>query len=269
MAQLDHKRTRSIPQIRLEQPLPALPLLPPSISPITPQISIEIPDPVPYEPYRDETGDDGLPEEEMVGLRIGRLARRPISHLTLSPLSPSPQTPYLDSPSQRSLFRDSPASNPSISVSPAETLAEQSKPEPPEYEPMYDYLRSRPTVHAFTSPNSNTFLSPTSAPQSPVDYTPYRDSAEHPFIITLSPLSPTSGREQQPPPSYEELYLQHPCPHRQGELAALVRQMDSEYSVSEEICKFMLGMCMLALCIVGVGLAFNWGRGWGPPGGGY
>lgn len=66
------------------------------------------------------------------------------------------------------------------------------------------------------------------------------------------------------PPSYEELYLQHPCPRAQTELAQLVRDMDAEGGTAEEVCKFMVGMLMLAICVVGVGFSFNWGKGWGP-----
>jgi len=147
---------------------------------------------------------------------------------------------------------------------------EQSK--PPEYEPMYDYLRSsRRPVHAFTSPNSNTFLSPTSRPDSPVDFgnvdfRPYHDAVDHPFVITLSPLSPHSHPRpgEECPPSYEELYLQHPSQRRQDELHDLVRQMDMEGNRAEDICKFVVGMIALALVVVGFGFAFNWGKGWGP-----
>ena len=243
-----HQRSRSIQQIRLEQRLPPLPQLPVSISPITPQIRIQIPDQTVYAPYHDKSDEeDGLPEDEMVGLREGGRRR------TMN-LAPSPQTPYRDSPS--------PAA-PAIEVSPAASIEANSK--PPEYEPMYDYLRTRRTP--YTSPNSNAFLSPTSAPQSPVDYMPYRDWIDRPYIITLSPLSPmTRPSPSEPaPPSYEELYRQYSCPQRQGELADLVRQMDSATEWAEEICKFVAGMVILSLCVVGVGLAFNWGRGWGPP----
>jgi len=217
----------------------------------------------------------------------------------LSPVSPgrspsSPGRPYRDylsptSPISRSgisisisrpqspSITSSNASQISISVSSTRTTSpvsdEQSK--PPDYTPMYDYLRSsRRPVHAFTSPNSNAFLSPTSRPESPVefgnvDFRSYHDNVDHPFVITLSPLSPHSRPPQNPGdeclPSYEELYLQHPSPRRQDELYELVRQMDTAGDRAEEICKFVVGMVLLTLTVVGVGLAFNWGKGWGPP----
>lgn len=247
MPRRQHQRSRSIPQIRLEQQLPPIPHLPVSLSPLTPQIHIQIPGAVIYAPYHDETdSEDELSEDETVGMRED--AQRQHSHL---------------SPIFRTSYGGSAASTaPSIELSPA--VSEETN-TPPAYEPMYDYLRSRP--NPFTSPNSNAFLSPTSRPHSPVDFMPYRDSVDHPFIITLSPLSPMSRPPpgEPAPPSYEELYLQHQCPHRQGELAELVRQMDSEGEWADEICKFVFGMVMLSLCIVAVGLAFNWGKGWGPP----
>lgn len=279
----NHQRDRSVPQIRLEQPLPPLPLLPPSGSPVTARIRIQIPDQLQYEPYHDEEsdGEEHSASEEVERSQNKRRVKKPYSDNHLSPISPSlaPLSPtresYRDhlspiSPTRISISISHPQS-PSSQISPRSTSpAPEDQSNPPEYAPMYDYLRSLPRpIHAFTSPNSNTFLSPTSLPQSPTDFMPYRDSIEHPFIITLSPLSPrqpNNGEGEEGPPSYEELYLQHPCPHRQGELQELVRQMDAEGHWAEEICKFVIGMVMLSLCVVGVGLAFNWGKGWGPPG---
>lgn len=235
-------------------------------------------------------GEVGRSRDEMRGER-----NRPENHLSpiarnRSSVSPSTetQTPYRDhlspiSPSSRSGISisisrpqspsvvSSNTSQISVGVSPRTIVPpapqdESSK--PPEYEPMYDYLRSHPRpINPFTSPNSNTFLSPTSHPQSPVDYTPYSDE---PFVINLSPLSPHTQSPnphlgEAAPPSYEELYLQHPTPRRQDELLELVRQMDSEGNRAEDICKFVIGMVILALSVVGVGLALNWGKGWGPP----
>jgi hypothetical protein len=256
-----HPRQKPVPQIRLAQPLPPLPpVLPQSISPTSPRIRIAIPEQPLHERYRDSSPEENeLPEVRMEGLRDGRRRPTPSQRVTLL----SPLTPL------RSPFRDMPSpTTPVIEISPAADLEsreeEEAPSKPPDYEPMYDYLRSRP-INPFTSPNSNTFLSPTSRPQSPVDYMPYSDDVDHPFIITLSPLSPLSRPGEQAPPSYEELYMQHPCPQRQEELAELVRMMDGEGGRAEEICKFVIGMVMLTLCVVGVGLAFNWGRGWGPP----
>lgn len=300
----NHHRERSIPQIRLEQPLPPLPLLPLPISPNTPTIRIQVPDQLSYEPYHDEESDEegASASEEIGGRQDGRGRRKqPYADNHLSPITPSQassptggsHTPYRDhlspkSPTSRTAFsfsisRPQSPSNASATTSQISprtvnpTSAQEHQEEqckPPEYEPMYDYLRSRPRpIHAFTSPNSNTFLSPTSGPQSPTDFMPYRDDVDHPFIITLSPLSPQhlphaqnqDGEGEEGLPSYEELYLQHQCPHRQDELQQLVRQMDAEGNMAEEICKFVVGMIMLGLCVVGVGLAFNWGRGWDPP----
>jgi hypothetical protein len=250
-----------------------------------------------YEFYRDEESGQEESESEEAGESQDRrgISNKPYSDNHLSPIAPrSPLGPSREfhtshrdhlsptSPSSRSGIPisvsrpqsisvvSSNVSQISIEVSPKTTTPparqdESSK--PPEYEPMYDYLRSHPQmINPFASPNSNGFLSPTSHAQSPVDITPYRDE---PFIITLSPLSPHSRPQHQNHgeaglPSYEELYLQHPTVPRQNELLELVRQMDSEGNRAEDVCKFVLGMILLALTVVGVGLAFNWGKGWGP-----
>lgn len=289
----EDQRERSVPQIRLEQPLPEVPL---PISPITPRIRIQIPDQLPYEPYRDEESEEESSGSGEVGQANGKILRGVREQYSDNHLSPivssrdprrqlvelhttyreqlSPSSPVSRSGISISISRPqspsivpSNASQVSVHVSPrtiTPPVQQNNQTKPPEYEPMYDYLRSLPRpIHFFTSPNSNTFLSPTSRPESPVDYDPYHDE---PFIITLSPLSPSSrpNRQEVAPPSYEELYLQHSSPRRQDELHDLVRQMDSEGSWAEEICKFIVGMIMLALCVVGVGLAFNWGKGGGP-----
>lgn len=142
---------------------------------------------------------------------------------------------------------------------------------PPDYEPMHDYLRALATnppqrSARYYSPNSNTFLSPTSRPQTPRLYMPYTDSPTadgsenngRRGIITLSPLSADTPSA---PPSYEELYLQHPCPRQQSRLLELVRELeDSESNVAEEVCKFVLGLLFLVLLVLVIGLIFNWGR---------
>ena len=146
---------------------------------------------------------------------------------------------------------------------------------PPEYEPRHDYLLAlalhrQERSSRYYSPTSNTFLSPSSHPQTPVLYTPciaYRDALTSPtgeraFFVTLSPLSP-SGAESEPlnPPSYEELYLQHPCPDQQSRLMELVRQMDgTEMDVAEEVFKFVMGLIFVLTSVIVIGVIFNWGR---------
>ncbi|KAH8600628.1 hypothetical protein B0O99DRAFT_286133 [Bisporella sp. PMI_857] len=285
------ERERDVPQIRLEQPLQQPPLLPLPVSPVVvvaPRIRIQIPDEVQWEAYHDDPSEDeGLEGEGMV-LQEGRRMQRRVHPQPNGLLSPITPRSAVRSPSRlRELYSDNPSSpsagsspgTPTISISQCPSLTSSANssrrssampseaaesPKPPEYEPMYDYLRSRPPIHIFASPNSNAFLSPTSRGQSPTAFTPYTDE-ERPFVITLSPLSP-HGQAQNPgepaPPSYEELFLQYSCPQRQGELQQMVRRMDNEGEWAEEICKFICGMVILALTIVGAGFAFNWGRGW-------
>ena len=289
-----HRRERSIPQIRLERPLPALPLLPTPVSPIAPRIRIQIPEE--WEPYQDEPSEDeaGI-EEGMIDIRDAgrRIQRRvePQPNGLLSPVTPrssvrSPSRrrapefqPYRDEPRDMSLSPNTPtigisqcpslassnssrrSSGSTQAVSPTDSEGEANK--PPEYEPMYDYLRSRPPpIHFRTSPNSNTFLSPTSHPQSPVEYVSFTDE-ERPFIITLSPLSPHT-RGEPLPPSYEELFQQYRCPQQRDELQDMVQEMNTRGERAEDVGKFLIGMLILALTVVGVGTAFNWGKpgGW-------
>ena len=281
----NHDRRQSIPQIRLEQPLPALPPLPMPVSPVAPRVRIQIPEE--WEPYQDEPPEG---EEGMIGIREGgrRIQRRviPQPNGLLSPITPrssvrSPSRmraaqesqPYRDDPRDMSLSPNTPtigisqcpslASSNSSRRSSASTQlvspAESEPNKPPEYEPMYDYLRSRPPPINFrTSPNSNTFLSPTSHPQSPVDFFTYTDE-ERPFIITLSPLSPHT-RGEPLPPSYEELFLQYRCPQQRGELQDMVQTMNNRGEWAEDLCKFLIGMLILAVTVVGVGTAFSWGK---------
>ena len=204
------------------------------LSPITPKSSVRTPSRMQAsesQPYRDDPRD-----------------------MSLSPNTPTIGISQCPSLASSNSSRRSSAST--QIVSPAE--AESSK--PPEYEPMYDYLRSRPPPTNFrTSPNSNTFLSPASHPQSPVDFVAYTDE-ERPFIITLSPLSPHT-RGEPLPPSYEELFLQYRCPQQRGELQDMVQTMNSRGEWVEDMCKVLIGMLILAITVVGAGTAFNWGRG--------
>lgn len=178
-------------------------------------------------------------------------------------LSPSPATRQ-----SRTALKDSNKSSPSDSNRMGH---EQGQSQPPDYQPTYDYLRSlalhqqtRSARH--TSPTSNTFLSPSSRTHNPSLYMPYSDSAtsddRHLSIITLSPLSPTGIRPSSPgePPSYEELYLQHPCPNQQTRLLELVRELDNESNIAEEVCKFLMGLGFIILTVLVIGLIFNWGR---------
>lgn len=142
---------------------------------------------------------------------------------------------------------------------------------------MHDYLRAfalhrqQHRTPGYVSPTSNTFLSPSSHPHTSnlyMTYMPYHDSPSAPrgqrrTIITLSPLSPTSSDQAAAaePPSYEELYLQHPCPMQQSRLLELVRQLEEDdSSLAEEVCKFMMGLTFVVLIIVIIGVIFNWGR---------
>lgn len=191
-----------------------------------------------------------------------------------SPLSAYTDDSFLtpDSPRHHSriTLKDSNEGSPLDEGQTEQGQGERTQPPPPDYEPMHDYLLAlalhRPERSPrYYSPTSNTFLSPSSRPQTPALYMPYRDSPtadpndrSRPAIITLSPLSPSTPTA---PPSYEELYLQHPCPVQQSRLLELVRQLEaSDTNIAEEICKFVIGFVFIVLTVVIIGMVFNWGR---------
>ncbi|KAJ8058921.1 hypothetical protein OCU04_011906 [Sclerotinia nivalis] len=117
--------------------------------------------------------------------------------------------------------------------------------EPPEYEPMHDYLASRvrrlsqmwpPEYESSLQDHTNDI---------PLQYQePYRDD---PFIITID-------SNQPPPPSYEALYIQ-----RQAELEML-NDEDLDIGHAEDVCKWLVSMILITLTIIAVGFAFNWGH---------
>jgi hypothetical protein len=221
----------SIPQIRLQQPLPPLPRM---------QIQIPYQSNSPLSAYTDDS--------------------------FLTPNSPQQHS--------RITLKDTNEGSPTEASQADQPQVNRIRPAPPDYEPMHDYLRAL-ALHRqerplrYYSPTSNTFLSPASRLQSPSLYMPYSDSPTSPdgqqrAIITLSPLSPTGDSNQHTPsdpPSYEELYLQHPCPIQQSRLLELVRQLEeTESSLAEEVCKFAIGLVFVVLIVLIVGIVFNWGR---------
>lgn len=118
--------------------------------------------------------------------------------------------------------------------------------EPPEYEPMHDYLASR--VHRLSEvrPPDYELSLQDHTHDIPLQYQePYRDD---PFIITIDPNQP-------PPPSYEALYVQ-----TQMELERLDDEIDPDIGHAEDVCKWMVSMVLITLTIVAVGFAFNWGH---------
>ena len=218
----------SIPQIRLQQPLPPLPRM---------RIQIPYQNDSPLSAYTDDT--------------------------FLTPNSPKQRS--------RIVLKDSNEGSP-IDGSQAECQqGSRTQPAPPDYKPIHDYLRTlvltrQERSSRYYSPTSNTFLSPSSRPLSPSIYMPYSDSPsdQRRAIITLSPLSPTGNNNRQTPtdpPSYEELYLQHPCPIQQSRLLELVRQLEeSESNLAEDVCKFVVGLVFVVITVLIVGMVFNWGR---------
>jgi len=117
---------------------------------------------------------------------------------------------------------------------------------PPGYEPMYDYLRShqqRPT------PQPAYHDCQTLPHQLP---TPYRDE---PFVVTI-----TDHDAAPPPPSYSEIYS---ADENGVEMRSLLQRCEADGAQAEqteEICKWVVAMLLVALTIAGVGTAFHWGQ---------
>ncbi|CAG8975266.1 hypothetical protein HYALB_00007967 [Hymenoscyphus albidus] len=122
--------------------------------------------------------------------------------------------------------------------------------DPPEYQPMYDYLRSKQVTSAHppaygTSPSSSFLPMVTEAPPSLEE--PYRDES---FVITID--------SSPPPPSYHEIYRQHEI-----DMDNMQRALDSESDPAEQtedIYKWIVAMLLIVLTVSCVGTAFNWGR---------
>ncbi|PMD51025.1 uncharacterized protein K444DRAFT_223598 [Hyaloscypha bicolor E] len=122
----------------------------------------------------------------------------------------------------------------------------QAERSPPGYEPMYDYLRSQQSNSQIPLPNCQPNPSQGSI------RVPYRDQ---PFIITITD---TDGDTISPPPSYHDIYNPNEI-----EMRNLLRSYELDGTPAEqteEICRWLVAMLLIALTIVGVGTAFNWGR---------
>lgn len=183
----NHRRTPSIPNTRLSQPLPPLPL------PLN-----DLPPPI---PYRDEP--EAVENEGETG---------------------------------------------EVEANQAEALPS----EPPEYQPMYDYLRSHqlrnsPAPEYCPTPGNLRIMT-----GPPPPFAPYRDEPE-PFVVEID-----ADTSQPPPPSYTDLYREHEI-----EMQNLERTLEAEgdpIERTEDICKWVVAMLLITLTVASVGTAFNWGR---------
>ncbi|KAG9238030.1 hypothetical protein BJ875DRAFT_94777 [Amylocarpus encephaloides] len=120
--------------------------------------------------------------------------------------------------------------------------------QPPEYQPMHDYLRSK----QLTSSNPPAYGSSPSTLQvvtepAPSLEEPYRDG---PFVITIE--------SAPPPPSYYDIFRQHEI-----ELDNMQRALESDSDLAEQtedIYKWVVAMLLIILTVACVGTAFSWGR---------
>ncbi|KAH8816558.1 hypothetical protein F5884DRAFT_776636 [Xylogone sp. PMI_703] len=149
-----------------------------------------------------------------------------------------PQTPYYDDPSDD---EDAHGRLNSGLTSP-----------PPGYASMFEYLRERAKrfphlplpEFGYTQQSSDVPL------RTQVDHShhePYRDD---PCIVEIDP----------PPPAYEAIPSpqQSESPFRLGSWEG--EDEDEDTHPAEEFLKWMVCMLLLALSVVSVGTAFNWGR---------
>ncbi|KAI9051777.1 hypothetical protein LZ554_004044 [Drepanopeziza brunnea f. sp. 'monogermtubi'] len=151
------------------------------------------------------------------------------------------------------------------SFSPPDLLSDH---DPPKYEPMFDYLRSRPQPPFPPSP-SFPRQSPHQQPHrqcpGPISASavsiPYRDNPDGPFVVDITTDTDADAdgdAGQPPPPSYEDLYWQYEADARR-----LMRQFDMDTSPAEqteELVKWVVAMLLICLTVAAVGTAFNWGR---------
>ncbi|KAH8669546.1 hypothetical protein BGZ60DRAFT_407749 [Tricladium varicosporioides] len=123
--------------------------------------------------------------------------------------------------------------------------------QPPEYQPMYEYLRSKqvtsPNPPEYgASPSSMNIVTTVTVPVE-APFQPYRDE---PFVVTID--------SSPPPPSYNDLYRENGI-----EMDILERTMAIDgdpAEQTEEIYKWVVGMLLVTLTVASVGTAFNWGR---------
>ncbi len=135
----------------------------------------------------------------------------------------------------------------------AQSVAEHSPSQPPQYMPMYDYLRSHQQQQQRQPsrlPPGYECPIPTSTDPS-IPQEAYRDE---PFVVSIIEHDAT----QAPPPSYNELYQEN-----EREMQRLMRQFETEATPAEqteELVKWVVAMLLICLTIAAVGTAFNWGR---------
>lgn len=167
---------------------------------------------------------------------------------SLPPLPGSPHgiafrilEPYQDEPAQE------PRSGDEEDESKAVTASSTPDSQPPEYEPMYDYLRSKtpeaPEIYGISPPHGQCPIA------GPVPQEPYRDE---PFEEPVD--------DSQPPPPYRDLYRER---DRDIELANLERELGLTHSnpreQAEDIFKWLVAMLIIFLTLGAVGTAFNVG----------
>lgn len=61
-----------------------------------------------------------------------------------------------------------------------------------------------------------------------------------------------------PPPSYHDIY--NPSEIEMRDLLRTYELDGTPAEQTEEICKWLVAMLLIALTVVGVGIAFNWGQ---------
>ncbi|PQE24353.1 hypothetical protein CJF31_00002585 [Rutstroemia sp. NJR-2017a BVV2] len=121
--------------------------------------------------------------------------------------------------------------------------------QPPQYEPMHDYLAARVRRLAQMRPPEYE-LSAGQSSQEDIPLVPQEPYRDEPFVVTIDP-------DQPPPPSYEMLYVE-----TQTEIERLQQEIDWDANHAEDICKWLVSMLLITLTIVAAGFAFNWGKPW-------
>jgi len=120
---------------------------------------------------------------------------------------------------------------------------------------MLDYLRQKRRPLSIAS----------NSPTHPHRDEPYRDNP-HPnqsseFIITIDSTLLLPIDNGAAPPAYEDICMQQrQSDEAENEFDMFVRALDYEGGPAEDICKWILAMLLVSLCVLAVALGFNWGN---------
>lgn len=158
------------------------------------------------------------------------------------PLPPLP-LPLDDIPPRLSIATQIPYRDDPENEDEEDFLSARSPSQPPRYEPMHDYLRSRQQM----IPQAP--ICPSNTNERSSSEEPYRDE---PFVVTILDLGEDAS--QPPPPSYNDLYRQN-----EAAMENLLQEFDVDGTPAEQtemLCKWIVAMLLVALTVACVGTVY-------------